>query len=229
VSLINEALRKARQAASEHESKKPDGPFQPVRAYPSRRSGSHDRLLAMALIAVVAAVVGAAAGWWFLGGRETASSDTTMVGGPAIEAATPLATPPGFPTPVDDRAAAESPEAPAQQEPAPTDVHASEAAAGVPAEAEKVVTESASAVAVAVAEKPVTGPNGERVFVMEAELGYASLSLGFIVARSKNSFAEINGAEVWIGSEIAGFVVEAIEADRVVLRDDRGLLILRVP
>lgn len=227
MSLINEALRKARQAASEHESKKPDGPFQPVRAYPSRRSGSHDRLLAMALIAVVAAVVGAAAGWWFLGGRETASSDTTMVGGPAIEAATPLATPPGFPTPVDDLATAASPEAPTQQEPATADVHASEAAAGVPAEAEKVVTESASAVAVA--EKPVTGPNGERVFVMEAELGYASLSLGFIVARSKNSFAEINGAEVWIGSEIAGFVVEAIEADRVVLRDDRGLLVLRVP
>ena len=72
-------------------------------------------------------------------------------------------------------------------------------------------------------------PNGERVFVMEAELGGVSLSLGFIVARSTNPFAEINGSEVWIGSEIEGFVVEAIEADRVVLRDDKGLLILRVP
>ena len=44
-----------------------------------------------------------------------------------------------------------------------------------------------------------------------------------------NPFAEINGVEVWVGSEIEGFVVEAIEADRVVLRDDNGPLILRVP
>ena len=215
MSLINEALRKARQAASEHESKRPEGPFQPARAYPSRRSGRHGRLLAMALIAVVAAVVGAAAGWWFLGGRETA-----IVEGPSIESAMPLATPMDVPTPVDDRAAAASHDAPAS-------IDVKETPAELPAEVEKVVTESASAVAVA--EKPVIGPNGERVFVMEAELGYASLSLGFIVARSKNSFAEINGREVWIGSEIDGFVVEAIEADQVVLRDDKGLLVLRVP
>ena len=220
MSLINEALRKARQAASEHESKQPEGPFQPARAYPSRRSGRHGRLLAMALIAVVAAVVGAAAGWWFLGGSETAPTETTIVEGPAIEAATPLATPPGFPTPVEDRAAAASHDAPAS-------IDVKETPAELPAEVEKVVTESASAVAVA--EKPVIGPNGERVFVMEAELGYASLSLGFIVARSNNPFAEINGTEVWIGSEIEGFVVEAIEADRVILRDDKGPLILRVP
>ena len=122
MSLINEALRKARQAASEHESKQPEGPFQPARAYPSRRSGRGGGLLAIALIAVAAGVVGAAAGWWFVGDRETASSDTTMVEGPAIEAATPLVTPPEFPTPVDDRAAAASPEAPAQQEPAPVEV-----------------------------------------------------------------------------------------------------------
>ena len=64
---------------------------------------------------------------------------------------------------------------------------------------------------------------------MEAELGYASLSLGYIVARSGNPFAEINGTEVWIDSEIEGFVVEAIESDRVILRDDKGLLILKVP
>ena len=38
MSLINEALRKARQAASEHDSKQPDGAFQPATAYPSRRT-----------------------------------------------------------------------------------------------------------------------------------------------------------------------------------------------
>ena len=220
MSLINEALRKARQAASEHESKQPEGPFQPARAYPSRRSGRGGGLLVMALIAVAAGVVGAAAAWWFLGDHGTASTETTMVEGPSIEAATPLATPPGFPTPVDDRATAASHEAPA-------DVDVKETPAELPADIAQTVTESAPAVAVA--GESVTDADGNRVFVIEAELGYASLSLGFIVARSKNSFAEINGTEVWIGSEIAGFVVEAIEADRVVLRDDRGLLVLRVP
>ena len=214
MSLINEALRKARQAASEHESKQPDGPFQPARAYPSRRSGRRDGPLAMALIAVAAGVVGASAVWWYVGGRETASSATAIVEGPSTEAATPPATQAGLPTPVDDRATATAHEALPRQESAP-------------AEVEQTITESAPAVAAA--EESVTDSDGNRVFVMEAELGYASLSLGFIVSRASNSFAEINGREVWIGSEIEGFVVEAIEADRVMLRDDKGPLILRVP
>ena len=214
MSLINEALRKARQAASEHESKQPDGPFQPARAYPSRRSGRRDGPLAMALIAVAAGVVGASAVWWYVGGRETTSTATTVVEGPSTEAATPLATQAGLPTPVDDRATATAHEALPRQESAP-------------AEVEQTITESAPAVAAA--EEPVTDSDGNRVFVMEAELGYASLSLGFIVSRASHSFAEINGREVWIGSEIEGFVVEAIEADRVMLRDDKGPLILRVP
>jgi hypothetical protein len=64
---------------------------------------------------------------------------------------------------------------------------------------------------------------------MDAELGYASLSLGYIVFRPVRPFAEINGNDVYEGSEVAGFKVEKIEVDRVVLRDDRGLLELRVP
>ena len=43
-----------------------------------------------------------------------------------------------------------------------------------------------------------------------------TLSLGYIVFRPVRPFAEINGEEVFEGSEIAGFVVERIEADRVV-------------
>jgi len=215
VSLINEALRKARQAASEHESKQPEGPFQPVRAYPSRRSGRRSGLLAMALIAVAAGVVGASAVWWYVGGRETASTETTVVEAPSIDAAAPHATPAGIPTPVDDRTTATSHEVPPQQE-------------SVPAEVEQTVIESTPEVAAA--EQSVTDSDGNRVFVMEAEIGGVTLSLGYIVARSSNPFAEINGTEVWIDSEIEGFVVEAIEADRVILRDDKGRpLVLRVP
>ncbi len=40
---------------------------------------------------------------------------------------------------------------------------------------------------------PVITTSGERVFVMDAELGYASLSLGYIVFRPIRPFAEING------------------------------------
>jgi hypothetical protein len=214
VSLINEALRKARQAASEHESKKPEGPFQPARAYPSKRTGRRGGLLAMALIAVAAGAIGAAAVWWLLDDRDTTPTETAIVERPSIDAAVPPATPAEFSTPVDDRATAAPHEAPPQQEPALE-------------EAEQTETETAPTVRVA--EESVTDSDGNRVFVMKAELGYASLSLGFIVARSNNSFAEINGTEVWIGSEIEGFVVEAIEADRVLLRDDKGPLILRVP
>jgi hypothetical protein len=217
VSLINEALRKARQAASEHDSKQAEGAFQPARAYPSRRSGRRSGLSAMALIAVAAGVVGAGAAWWLLGDREPASTDTTVVERPSIEAPTPLATPEDSSTPAEDRVEPVAVEVP--NVPAATPVV-------VPAPEQDPVELESPAPA---AEEPPTDPDGGRVFVMEAELGYASLSLGYIVARSSNPFAEINGTEVWIDSEIEGFVVEAIESDRVILRDDKGLLVLRVP
>ena len=94
-------------------------------------------------------------------------------------------------------------------------------------EVEQPVLEPAPAVAVV--EESATDSDGNRVFVMEATIGGVSLTLGYIVARANNPFAEINGTDVGIGSEVEGFVVEVIEADRVVLRDAKGLLVLRVP
>jgi hypothetical protein len=83
------------------------------------------------------------------------------------------------------------------------------------------------------APEPIPEPSGslprDRDFVLDADLGEVTLSLGFIVARRDSPFAEINGREVMIGSEIEGFIVEAIESDRVVLRDADGPLVLRVP
>ncbi len=78
-------------------------------------------------------------------------------------------------------------------------------------------------------QKQTVKATGNRVFDLDADLGYATLSLGFIVARPVNPFAEINGIEVSIGSEVEGFRVEKIEADRIVLRDEKGELVLRVP
>ncbi len=134
-----------------------------------------------------------------------------------IEAATPIVIPVVIPTP-------------AENQTEPTDIAQAEVLAAtpvpIPEPAEDMVEVESPVTSI---EEPPADPDGERVFIMEADLGYASLSLGFIVARSNNSFAEINGTEVWIGSEIEGFVVEAIEPDRVLLRDDKGPLILRVP
>jgi hypothetical protein len=217
VSLINEALRKARQAASDHEAKQPVGPFQPARAYPSRRSGRRGGWLAIALIAVAAGVVGTAAAWWILGDGETLSTEAIESRSQAGEATSPVSL-------AETSLTRSAVEASPPIAPVPTAAAAPPLVA--PASEQMMVEPGSSA---PVPKRPTIGPNGERIYVMEAELGGVSLSLGYIVARTKNPFAEINGREVWLDSEIEGFVVEAIEADRVILRDDKGLLILRVP
>jgi hypothetical protein len=227
VSLINEALRKARQAASEHDSKQADDVFRPRKAYPSRRSGRRGGFLAMMLIAVIAGVGGAAAAWWFLSDRPTAPTEATVSRGPSFDATAPAASAEPSPIPAEVRLEPDSSRAPAQQMSEPTSVRSEDSVATSQSDAEPVQIESSPANAAS--QKPVVGPDGERVYVMEAEIGGVVLSLGYIVARSTNPFAEINGSDVYVGSEIEGFVVESIEADRVVLRDDKGPLILRVP
>jgi hypothetical protein len=73
------------------------------------------------------------------------------------------------------------------------------------------------------------GPDGERIYLVEADLGSVTLTLDFIVFRPDDPFAEINGLEVHVGSTIEGFTVEAIERNQVLLRNDEGPLILRAP
>jgi hypothetical protein len=220
VSLINEALRKARQAASEKEAQPPDGAFRPAKAYPSRRSGGRGGFLAVALVAVAAAAVGAAAAWWFFGQSQTAPVEAVIIEAPSHDPEAPLVAPVASPTPVDARTEVYSRET----LPAPTPE-----VADVVDRDETIRADTGPAPGETGADDRAADSAGDRVFVMEADVGYASLSLGFIVARSADPFAEINGVEISIGSEIEGFVVEAIEADRVILRDDKGPLVLRVP
>jgi hypothetical protein len=73
------------------------------------------------------------------------------------------------------------------------------------------------------------GPGGERVFHTEADLGYASLSVDYIVARPHDPFVRINGMDVRVGNTVEGFTVEAITPTEVRLRDERGAVILKVP
>lgn len=227
MSLINEALRKARQAASERDSKEPEGPFRPAKAYPSRRSGGGGGPMAVALVAVAAAVVGASAAWWFLGDRQTASIELPISEVQSIEGGATSAPPEASPTPVENQSEVGLTQESVAQLTTPMVVHAADLSPAAQTDTQQTTTEPAPPAADAAT--PIAGPGGERIFEVEADLGYASLTLGFIVARSTNPFAEINGTEVRVGSEIDGFVVEAIEANRVVLRDDNGPLVLRVP
>jgi len=71
--------------------------------------------------------------------------------------------------------------------------------------------------------------DGDEVYILEADVGGAHLELDYIVYRSVDPFAEINGIEVHQGSTVAGFRVKAIEKDRVRLSDGRRTIVLRAP
>jgi hypothetical protein len=224
VSLINEALRKARQAASEHDSKQPEGAFQPAKAYPSRRSGRGGGWLAVCLIAIVAAAIGAGSVWWLTGDRDPEPIEVAAV--PPIPAHAESAEVPSVASPTSVEVLVVPTEAPA-----PTPTVRSET---IPVTQFRETEAGNDNVSVGASPEEPTPTSyasrpGERIYVMEAHLNEITLSLGYIVARSENPFAEINGTDVYVGSEIEGFVVEVIEPDRVVLRDDQGPLELRVP
>ena len=212
MSLINDALRKARQAAAEHEAQQPDTAFRAPRAYPSRGPRRRSGVVVLALVAVMAGLAGAAVAWWAVGQREQ-----------PVAAVVPMPTP--SPPPFV--------EAPQSEAPAVVPVESAVQTAVI-----LVATPSPTAPQIVTSREPAPVPTpqettgaatNDRVFDLDADLGYATLSLGYIVSRPVNPFAEINGVEVFIGSEVEGFRVEKIEADRVVLRDEKGELVLRVP
>lgn len=212
MSLINDALRKARQAAAEHEAQQPDATFRAPKAYPSRGPRRRSGVTVLALVAVMAGLAGAAVGWWAVGRRER----------PVV---TVVPTPTASPTTVIEQ--------PINPTPEPTSTAVESNQLGEETTVILVPTPIPAALHVATNLEPTPEPTQkkqtDRVFILDADLGYATLSLGYIVARPVNPFAEINGAEVFIGSEVEGFRVEKIEADRVVLRDEKGELVLRVP
>ncbi len=224
MSLISEALRKARQDEARKDTK--------VRGVvPSTLLGRRPRSgawLALALMVVLAAAIGgAAAAWWLLGGRGAAKAARSESGTPAAPAATVAPSP----TPsrsdvaaggVADRTAhASSPAAPQQE---------SAAAAPRPSPLSGATAPEQPAVAA-----PTPGPNqeaasggpGERVYVLDANLGHVKLHLDYIVYRPSAPFASINDQQVRIGSIIEGFEVTEISPDLVKLHGARGTVVLR--
>jgi hypothetical protein len=227
MSLVSEALRKARQEAADREGR---GRIPRAFALPPKRWRSGPSLLVAIAIILAAALVGAGVAWWALGkhtGTETkaqaqnrppAQEGTPNPSAP-VSAAAPSATGiPEAPTPASPASSAASPlglgasTVPAQFAPTPT----------VQASGHEETAERQAA-----ATRPDEGAH-ERSFVIDANLGYARLHLDYIVSRPGSPFAKINGAEVMVGSVLDGFTVEEITDELVKLRDKHGVVILRV-
>lgn len=247
MSLINDALRKARQAASERTTAESDAPFRGKRLHPVRQSRSGSRLAVVVLVAAVAAVAGASAAWWaagrqakrdeFPGTQQAAVAAGEQPGNvsqapatadlrddPETETASPGAgtATAAVQSPATQTAPSVNPQQPAAQEPTDSSPTAASQAASPPPAAHPAGHGAQPS-------PPRTGAGGDRVFVLEADLGYAKLSLDYIVFRPDDPFAEINGIEVHEGWFVDDFVVDTIERDRVILHDEKGPLILRVP
>jgi hypothetical protein len=198
------------------------------------RGGRIGTVLALGgAIGLAAAIAGGGAVWWALGRSDDHGPEAPLsAGGSPTTGDHPTAPVLRVPTPSPTRGEA-MPPGPAAPTPSPV-VRAAD-----PTPTPRTVVETAPpGPGPAAPERPTEpGPPagqaadaepGERVFVLEADLGYARLSLGYVIDRPGDPFAEVNGHEVHVGSTVDGFVVEAISGREVRLRDVRGTVVLRV-
>lgn len=234
MSLVSEALRKARQQAGQGAGQKPGSVVPPTLVLPPRAPRRRLSLVAQLLVALGAGAAGAAGVWWIAtlqrGGPlgphpEPTPSSTTGA------TAQPTAAPPGidserppFPTSgavhsAGDAAivAVPTPAASAARLPPPAESQA--AAAPEPTPAQRGDTELANS---------AEARPRERSFLIDADLGYAKLHLDYLVYRPGSPFGRVNGQDVVIGTTVAGFMVEEITVDYVKLADRRNTVILRV-
>jgi hypothetical protein len=249
MSLISEALRKARRETA---GRGEDGRrLSPPSGWdrPSSRAPLGVGLVLGATIALAAALAGAAAVWWVIGRTATGSVVAeALESDPRAGAVTPspaAAAVPGGP---------EEPAAEKGDRPRTGDGLRAEPVAEItnegPGERAAVDRFGPGADAPAVGDqgtdnRPAEGraasspeslpsdaagktPAGPRIFVIDADLGRTTLSLGFIAFRPEDPFAEINGLEIHVGSRIEGLVVEEIARDHVRLSGEEGDIILRV-
>jgi len=224
MSLINEALRKARKESGQNNEIRLEVNASALR--PSR-NGVGATLVIGAVIAAIAAFGGAGAVWWLLSDRQP---PMTMSVEPATETNLENNNPPvtseiSIETPLQDEApfVVEESDTGIVDDPG-LDGHQPLETVVRPTEdpdlGETALNDSAAAT-----KSPV---NEIRDFVAEVDLGVTKLNLDYILYRSNDPYAEINGTEVHVGNHIEGFVVEEITRDFVRLSDKNGPLVLRV-
>jgi hypothetical protein len=243
MSLITEALRKARQEAAEREGRQRGIP-RGLAVGPKRWRTGHP--LAVVALIVAAAVAGAAATWWLLGRRPSSATASLAPASTAAPAPAPTAVPEGLTElhrvtaetsgETNAVAAGRTPITPDRARPAvaPPALQAQAVAAlpvptagPQPAAANAQNTLDDAGPPASRQQQPTGSGRGERTFVVDADLGHVRLHLDYVVYRPGSPFAGINGQQVVIGTMIEGFQVEEIGPDSVRLRDARGTVVLR--
>ena len=231
MSLIGDALRKTRQEAAEREVDRKGVLYSAKIANPPARSNLGLGLVMGAVIAVAATVAGGSAAWWLLSRGEPTQPEATGSASPAAEQVvgtqtraleSPHPPPSGSDTPntapLDPVSTTEArPTKSGSEEPAAQPTVAAKTAARPPLE----TTEFDGGF--------IGVEDGADVYVLEANLGRVQLSLDYIIFRTDDPFAEINGIELHLGGVIEGYRVKAIERDRVHLSDGRKDIVLRTP
>lgn len=235
MSLISDALRKARQEAAEREAKD-QGLETPMVAGYWKRGGRHGVALILgAAIALGAALIGGGLMWWVLADRSDKvvievsdgvekaavsvidSAPVHSTGDPApdqgVEMILPAAVLAESTTAGDDGPAAVGGKAVSESD---AIGRSPDGAGGLPAEAIPPPAKASEG----------DGAGGE--FVAEARIGETTLILDYLVYRNENPFAQINGRDVRVGAVIEDFVVEAITSDSVVLTRGDTRVVIRV-
>lgn len=239
MSLINDALRKARLEAARQDSSRRGVPLPTV---PVRRSElSAAPVLRGLLVAALLLLVGAAlyvAGRYSAGLASRPPADPDLVAAqPAPETAAPAPPPSSQPAPPQLAAPetptpqagsttppAVTPEPPAEAIGSPPTLAAEPAPAPPPRQPTATPRPAASP-------RPRTEPAGPAVFVSRAELpGDLTLELGGIAWSESRPFALINGTVLGPGDRIAGLTIVAIEPRQVELSGEvdgasRGLIL----
>ncbi len=234
MSLISDALRKARQEAAEREAKERGMETPVVAGYWKRGGRLGVGLVLGATIAMGAAVIGGGMVWWALTDR----SDSTAVEAPDEVVQTAVEVMEDPPETLNGDPAHDPP----QEAMVPTVMPVEAAAVGdgsssaveddalARVEVSSRTPDSEEGVPVeASSPRPQPQPQlAEGEFVGEAHVGGITFTLDYLVYRKVNPFAQINGQDVRVGGVVEDYVVEAITADSVVLTQGDAKIVLRV-
>jgi len=232
VSLVSDALRKARQEAAARGEKR-RGVYAVTLHTPSTGGRLGLGLVLGAVLSFVAAVAGGGVAWWLLRDAPDTQSSTRVA--PAIESSAsvqPTATILGA---APQTTSASEPEESGLVASEPTQASQPTPESKTPAarrQLESATTVEKEAVEETprderpVKETPSAVAQENRTFSIEANLGGTILTLDYIVFRNNDPFAQINGQVVHIGFRIEGMKVAGIESDRVILEDADGEVVL---
>ena len=235
MSLIGDALRKTRQEAAERESNRQGVLFSAKISDSPTRSHLGLGLAIGALIAVAATVAGGGAVWWLLGRGEMTQPEPTGAVSPVVVEKVETAEPP-------DRSLVPSPATPVTKAQVPPTIEVTSQPSTesdpidfgpeqptAPPTAIVDTAESRKSEDKNLSEGFAGIEDGDEVYILDADLGSVRLSLDFIVFRTDDPFAEINGVELHLGGVIEGYRVKAIEKDRIRLSNGYRSIVLRVP